>query len=345
MGQSSTFQFFVGTYTKTDCQSKGIYRMSLDGEDFTSKTLATIQTENPSFLHFDEDKKTLYAVNESGKDSKISAFKVEENRFAFLNDFDLFGEDPCYVNGTSKHLITAEYTSGTLHVFEKNEDGSIGKLIQNISYESSALNRESRLHQIIFSPDQKFLITSDLGLDKISVYHYDENADQQVLSFAFDAVVPENSGPRHLTFDRSGRFIFSIQEFSGEILVFKFSPNSLDLLYSYPNVNTNTAGNFSSAHIEISTDNRFLYTSNRGGTTNDLKVYKILENLKLEHLQTIETGIFPRHFSLSPNGNFVLVANEKSNFISIFSRDSSSGLLSPTLKKIPICSPVNILFY
>jgi 6-phosphogluconolactonase len=51
-------------------------------------------------------------------------------------------------------------------------------------------------------------------------------------------------------------------------------------------------------------------------------------------------GIGPRNFMIDPSGNFVLVANQKTNNIIIFSRNKFTGLLKDTGKKIEIPSPV-----
>ena len=67
--------------------------------------------------------------------------------------------------------------------------------------------------------------------------------------------------------------------------------------------------------------------------TGDLKL--------LGHESTKGDG--PRNFSLSPDGKFVLVANQKTNNIVSYQRDAATGLLS-FLGEIDAPTPVCILF-
>jgi 6-phosphogluconolactonase len=78
----------------------------------------------------------------------------------------------------------------------------------------------------------------------------------------------------------------------------------------------------------------------------DITTFKILEDGKVKRIQQIKTtGRNPRNFAISPNNKLVLIANQDTNRINIFSRDIESGELAPTNKSIPVCTPVNVIFY
>jgi 6-phosphogluconolactonase len=51
-------------------------------------------------------------------------------------------------------------------------------------------------------------------------------------------------------------------------------------------------------------------------------------------------GKKPRNFMIDPTGNFVLVANQDSDNITIFKRNAKSGLLTFTNKSIAVPNPV-----
>src|SRR6267378_4118725 len=67
---------YVGTYT-TKTQSKGIYAFQFDAATgkMTAPELAA-ESPDPSFVAVHPDGKHLYAVNEAGKDSMVSAFAL-----------------------------------------------------------------------------------------------------------------------------------------------------------------------------------------------------------------------------------------------------------------------------
>jgi 6-phosphogluconolactonase len=103
-------------------------------------------------------------------------------------------------------------------------------------------------------------------------------------------------------------------------------------------------GEIGAADIHISPDGKFLYATNRG-TANDISVFKIFKNGKLELIQKTSTlGKGPRNFTIDPTGNFLLVGHQYSNDVVIFKRDQKTGILTDTAKKIELCSPVCLVF-
>jgi 6-phosphogluconolactonase len=55
-------------------------------------------------------------------------------------------------------------------------------------------------------------------------------------------------------------------------------------------------------------------------------------------------GQVPRNFAISPDGQFLLVANQESDNIIVFKRDKETGKLSPTGGEIKVSMPVCLIF-
>ena len=51
-----------------------------------------------------------------------------------------------------------------------------------------------------------------------------------------------------------------------------------------------------------------------------------------------------RHFALAPGGNFLVVAEQFTNQVSVFTRDRSTGVLVPTGNKYPVNKPSCVVF-
>ena len=88
----------VGTYTNTG--SKGIYSFSFDQTSGESMLLDVAETDNPSFLTLSPDKRTFYAVNESGKPTDaVTAFSFDKKsgKLKEINRETVNGTAPCYV--------------------------------------------------------------------------------------------------------------------------------------------------------------------------------------------------------------------------------------------------------
>ena len=97
------------------------------------------------------------------------------------------------------------------------------------------------------------------------------------------------------------------------------------------------------ADIHISKDGKFLYASNRGHES--IVIFEV--NSEDGTLKTIGfesvLGEQPRNFSLSPDEEFLLVANQDTDNIISFKRDSLTGKLT-FVSEISAPTPVCILF-
>ena len=106
---------------------------------------------------------------------------------------------------------------------------------------------------------------------------------------------------------------------------------------------TGYTGRFTSADIHVSSNGKYLYTSNRD-SLNTISVFEIQPSEGyIRPIQSQSTlGKTPRNFNFDPKGNFLLVANQNSNEIVVFSINKETGLLNDTLKRINVGSPVCI---
>jgi 6-phosphogluconolactonase len=348
--QNNRSTLFVGTYTNT-CDSKGIYIYDFDTQtaDYVLKT-STEKAINPSFLSLSEDKKFVYSVNENGAESQVSAFGFDSktNTIHFINQQNSKGADPCYIIDDEKNVLVANYSGGTISVFKKNPDGSLSEAKQTIQLFGHGINpkRQDRAHahMVQFSPDKEFVLVSDLGTDKIYVYKYNQNSKDKILTLKDKFTVKEGSGPRHFTFSKNGKFLYLLQELDASLTVFDFDNGNLKKLQQTKIVSPDFTGKNGAADIHISPDGKYLYATNRG-TANEISCFEIKENGLLDFKFSKSTsGKSPRNFAIDPDGNYLLVANQNSDYITIFRINKANGELLETDKKIEVCAPVCLVF-
>jgi len=342
------YYLFIGTYTNTT--SKGIYIY-----DFNSATGAatlvsnTDSVTNPSWVTVSNDHKYVYAVNETNgaNPGRVTAYSFDENNgtLHFLNTTVSGGDDPCYVSTTSdnKWLAVANYSSGTATVFPINADGSVkpySQLINDTIYRSPGDNAIPHVHETVFSPDEKFLLTPDLGLDKVMIYKFDPSKEQP-LTLSSTAESGKGSGPRHITFASNKKFAYLIHELSGTVTAYKYENGTLSEIQDIGTFPKDAKGVKDAAEVMISPDGKFLYASDRGDL-NQIVIFSIdPESGKLTLKGTQSTlGSHPRNFIIDPTGNFLLAANQDSESIIIFKIDKETGLLSNSGKEIHIPRPV-----
>jgi 6-phosphogluconolactonase len=347
----SKFNLLVGTYTNT-CQSNGIYVYEFDATTGNLKIKGSSENVvSPSYLSVSADNKFVYAVNENGDQSAVSAFGYDavSGKFHFLNKNKALGADPCHLINDDKNVIIANYSGGNIAVFKKNKNGSISEAQQLIQHEGKGPNvarqEKAHVHMVSFSPDRKFVLSNDLGLDKVFIYRYNPNSKNEILTLKKTVDVKAGSGPRHLTFSKDGKFVYLVQELDGTLTTFSYDKSGdLKVIAETSILPKDFTGGTGAAAIKISPDGRFLYVSDRVDA-NSISVYKIQKDGGIELVERLSTlGKGPRDFAIDPTGNYLLVGHQYTNNIVIFKRDKTTGKLVDTGKRVELCSPVGLLF-
>ena len=344
------FNLIVGTYTNA-CASKGIYVYDFNVNTLEYKLKSnTDGVINPSYLTVSSDKKFVYSVNEDGKKSTVSAFKYAPatGKLDLINKTDSKGADPCYIINDDKNVIVANYSGGSIAVFERKPDGSLSDAKQVVQHTGSGTNKSrqesAHVHMVYFSPDNKYVFANDLGTDKVYMYTYNPNGGAKTLVLKGSIDVKPGSGPRHLVFNPNGIFVYLLQELDGTLTTFSYENETLIKVDEASVAPAIFGGKNGGADIHFSKDGKYLYATNRMDG-NSISTFRVHSNGKINLIQQISTqGVGPRNFTMDPNDNYVLVANQNTNNIIIFKRDKSTGLLTDTGKKIELCQPVCMVF-
>jgi len=349
--QKNNYNLIIGTYTAPG-KSEGIYTYN-----FNSATAATTlksitkNTANPSYVTVSPDQKFIYAVNETGATSTVSAFKYDaaSGNLTFLNKVDSHGADPCFITVDTKNVIVANYSGGSLAVFPRKADGSLTEAIQVIKHTGKSIDPKGRqesahVHMAIFTPDHKYLIVNDLGEDQTYIYNYNPAAKEKILTVKSVLKTHAGTGPRHITFSPNGKFAYLAHEFNGSITAFAYTNGNLTKLQEIGTTPENFTGRIDGADIHISADGKFLYETNRGDA-NSISAFSILPTGKLKFIETVSTlGKGPRNFSIDPTGKFLLIGHQYSNDVVIFNRDKTTGKLTDSGKRIEVGAPVCLVF-
>ena len=347
----SKFNLLAGTYTK-DCASDGIYILEFDAILGQLKIInSTEKVINPSYLSVSPNNKYVYAVNENGSQSTVSAFAYNSQNCTldFMNKKDTLGASPCHLINDEQNVIVANYAGGSIAIFKKMPDHSISEACQQIQHQGKGVDKDrqekAHVHMVYFSPDKNFVLANDLGLDKIFIYKYNPHSADKILALKETIDLKAGSGPRHAAFSKDGKFLFLVHELDGTLTTLSYNKNGhLDIVNETTITPANFNGEVSSAALKVSPDGNFLYASARGDV-NSIFIYKILKNGEIDFIEQTNTGgKEPRDFAIDPLGNFLLVGHQETNNIVIFKRNKTTGKLIETGKMIEICAPVNLVF-
>jgi 6-phosphogluconolactonase len=233
------------------------------------------------------------------------------------------------VDQTGKFLLAANYTANTVLVYPINPDGSVGTLVKSLS---DGLNA----HQTVLNNTNKFALVPYYGSNFIAVYDFDQATGILTPHTPLTTVIPAaDSGPRHLALHTNAKWLYAITENAGSIVFFNFD-NATGALAHQATISslpaTFVGAKKGGSEIEIDRTGKFLYVSNRLEETVNgiLGAYSISQaDGSLTPIDFYDThGATPRHFSLSPEGNLLVVGNQSSANMSVFMVNAASGALT-----------------
>jgi 6-phosphogluconolactonase len=354
------YLFYVGTYTEEGSKSKGIYAFRYDAAklEITPLGLAA-ETTNPSWVALHPNGRFLYAVNEIGNykspnNGGVSAFSIDRatGKLTFLNEVASRGADPCYitVDQTGKYVLVANYTGGSVAVFPVLADGKLGEASAFMQHTGHGTNPERQegphAHSIDLSPDNRFAMVDDLGLDELLVYKFDSGKGSLTPNDPPFAKLDAGAGPRHFVLRPDGKYAYVIAEMGHTVTVFSNDAASgkLQLLQTVTTLPKDFIGRNDDAEIRVHPSGKFLYASNRGDDS--IAVYAIDQSKgTLTPVGSVHTGgKEPRNFEIDPTGALLFAANQKSDNIVVFRIDAKAGSLTPTGKVLEVGSPVCVKF-
>jgi len=351
---------YVGTYT-TKQNSKGIYAYWFDAGTGKLKAAGlAAESTDPSFVAVHPTGKYLYAVNEvdefgGQKSGAVSAFAIDRRSGALklLNQVASRGGGPCHVSldRTGKFVLVANYGGGSVASFPVREDGSLGEAAGFVQHTGSSVDKERQegphAHWIGTSPDNRFALAADLGLDEVRVYRFDGAKGALTAHDPPRAKANPGAGPRHFAFHPHGRFAYLLTEMENAVTVFSYNARkgSLSALQTISTLPRDYSGPKEAAELVVAPSGRFLYASNRGGvdSVTAFSIDRAKGTLKLiGEFPTM--GKTPRNFAIDPTGRFLLAANQESGNIVAFRIDATTGRLTPTGEVVEVPAAVCVTF-
>ncbi|MGO4938633.1 lactonase family protein [Fundicoccus sp. Sow4_D5] len=321
--------YILGGYTKR--KNKGIHSIEFNPETGTFGSSSLIsELDGPTFVALSEDKDLLCAIHKQDNKGGIVAYRLSQdgqwNEIARSFGSDIPG---CHVSfrETSRTIYVSNYHGGTVDVYQLDDNDTLSH-VQVVQHEGSSVHKNqqsSHVHFADMNADQTLLYVCDLGTDIISTYSID---DVGQLSLASELKLTPGTGPRHLVFHPAKPLVYAIGELNSTTIVLEVAKDgSLSEIQTVTNIPNDQIEESAGAAIRITKDGKFLYTSTR--FHNVLTAYSIAsEDGTLEKVQEIDTvGQIPRDFILDMTDQFVLVAHQDSDYITVFSRNTETGEL------------------
>jgi 6-phosphogluconolactonase len=249
---------------------------------------------------------------------------------------------------SGRFLFTASYGGDKVAVSPIGADGLItAEAIQVLPTGRNA-------HSILVDRTNRFVYSANLGAN-------------QVLQFAFDATIGKltpldppavksepGHGPRHLAFSNDDEFLYLLNELSGYVTQYAIdgTKGTLKLIDSVPSVPPELGMKWGqpqapvgaaprvppsapkpddkppiwAADLRFTPNGNFLYTTERN--TDKIALFTVARGTgKLTYVANFPTERQPRSINVDPSGQYLISSGEKSNRLSVYRIDQTSGRL------------------
>jgi 6-phosphogluconolactonase len=346
--------------TQTAGTSKGIYAYTFDPAAGDLKQIGlAAEANNPTFLALSPRGDMVFVANEldhyEGKGGgAVSSYALNKKdaRLVKIDEVASLGGGTCHVavDPTGQSVFAANYGGGSAASFSVSNDGHLSPAVSFEQYTGHGPNPDRQqaphAHRVTVSPNNRFLLVNDLGLDEIHIYHLDAATAKLTPNDPPAWKSAPGSGPRALRFHPRGKWAYCVTEMASTVEVLRWDDHrgTLETIQQVSLKPEGYQGITAGCDIVFDHRARFAYVADR---FDDIIVTFAVSPTdgKLTLLHRISCGgKVPRHLALDPTGRWLLVANQASDNISVLARDPSSGLLTDSSKSFPLSKPQCLVF-
>lgn len=338
---------YIGTSSES-----GIHAYEFNRDKSSLQPLHITAAFKPTFLAAHPNGKYLYSVNRGtivpDRDwGSVAAWVIEsgDGKLWLMNEQSTDGKDPNHISLDQKGewAFVTNFRGDNIAVFPIHKDGALGAATDVKNHAETAPDGGKitpHPHSVIPSPDYKYFYAQNLGTDKILTYRLDRKTGK-LTRVNQDIVTPKGSGPRHLIFHPNGLYAYLAEELSSTVSSYQFDDGTGELTFmrrlsTLPVGYSNTT---KVAEIKMHPNEKFLYVTNRGHDS--VAIYSIdPENGQLAFINTRPAlGKHPRGMLIDSTGKYLLLANERSDNVVMFTINTETGDITPAGVELKIPAP------
>ena len=357
---------YVGSYSPN---GQGVYLVQQDPHTGVLEQVGVFASvPNPAQLAASGN--TLFVGSESNhfegsKFGGVAAYAIDRSSGALTlrNQVNAQGAGTVYLALTpdQRHLLAANYISGSIVQMSVNGDGSLGAVtdLQQSAGEPGAGRPAAAVegsfaisdhngphaHMVAADASGRFAFSTDLGLDRIYQWKLDSVNGKYVANDPpFIAASSAGAGPRHFAFHPDGKDVYLVNEEASTLTHYQFDSNkgTLTEAGSISTLPPEYKGTAFASDLIVSPDGRYVYVLNRLHDT--VARIGLAADGGMRWLdETWTRGSYPRTLSLDPAGRFMYITNQRSDQVTTF-KVAADGQIEFANQYLPIPAPCQLLF-
>lgn len=337
------YMAYVGSYSYNG-QAKGITVYDVDVEKGRFVQRCEVEVDNSSYVIASNDGKTLYSIADEG----VVSFRIHENgAITRLNSANIKGMRGCHLStdAEDKYIFVSGYHDGKSTVLRLNKDGSVGEIVTAVFHKGlgSVAERNFRPHVSCSrrTPDGKFIMVADLGIDQIKIYRFNEHDEEMILVDALHCEL--ESAPKCFRFSSDGKFFYLISELKNVIDVFTYETGErqpkIEKIQTISTVGSKHSQLTAACSLRLSNDEKYVFCGNAGD--NSVSVYmRDKDTGLLEVVCCLPiSGSYPKDVCVFPDDKHIASVNHETGSITFFTVEYEKGLLIMNGKEIKVNEP------
>lgn len=323
------YTLVISGYGEKEQPTIGYYQLNGKGE------IAAIHLEkgyeNPSFLT--QVGGHLVAIEEKSEGASVINLKRVNGTLEHLDTINVQGSVLCHITYVKRWsmILGACYGSGDVFALQIEKSGKL-RLLSALTQEGGK-DGESRAHCMLSSPDENYAYGVNIASNRILCYKLGE--DGIIPNEAFPYLqIPQGEGPRHMKWHPKLEVAYLITEYSNRLFVLKAEKESgrLEIIQTIGLLKDMEVTSYGST-ICINQKGTMLYAANRG--MNTITRMEIQEDGTVVYVEETDAyGSWPRHIALTQDDKLLLIANQKSDTVSIVEVNLESGSLGSLMGEI-----------
>lgn len=333
MGDTRRTRAYIGSFTSAG--GRGVLVAEVEpGSGALEIVGVSDAVADPSFLALGPGAEVLYAVSETAEGAAAALDVTGPEPRLLGAPVPVDGSGPTHLAVAAGHLLTANYSSGSVSVLPVAADGGLKPVTDVARHQGSGpVERRQEgphAHQVLPDPSGRWVLAVDLGTDSVVIGALD--AGTGVLRPHGTTALRPGTGPRHLAFHPDGAHAYVLNELEPTVTVCRWDAEAgvLEPLGETPVVPADATGDRYPSEVVVAPDGRFLWAAVRGHDT--LAVLALdAGGAEARLVASVPCGgHWPRDLTLDPTGRHLYAANERSGDVTWFTVDPETGLPART---------------